>query len=193
MNFILGAGGLTCLIANVIFYLGCPNQQWVKQRPFSFKTGLFVSSGFAIFSVILFNYVFSVVSAIYTVITLSMLVLGILPFLSRYPTTLTSRASKGNGLERDESYKSYKPQWLIKIIGMTLVGYPFALTSSSLFSFLLLTHTPLDVKSQFLMWLIVPLWLTPLSLIFFTKKPIQLFLLFILLTAVEYTALQFVR
>ena len=193
MNFILGAGGLTCLIANVIFYLSCPNQQWLKQRPFSFQTGGIISSGLAVVSIILFSYVFSIVAAIYTVITLSMLFLGILPFLSRYPSNLSSRKAKGNQLQRDKDYQSYQPQWLIKIIGISLVGYPFALVTSSLLSFLLLTHTPLDVKSQFLMWLIAPLWLTPLSLIFFTKKPIRLYLLFILLTVVEYTVLQFVR
>ncbi|WOI38688.1 hypothetical protein R1T43_06565 [Alteromonas sp. CI.11.F.A3] len=173
-----------------MFYAGCPNQQWFKKRPLPFKTALLIALAILILSTTIFTLTFSLPAAIYTVITLCMLLLGTIPFFTRYTAPLKSVRSRGTGLTRDESYTTFKAHWWLKIIGATLISFPFALFTSSLISFLFLSHTPLDVKSQFLMWLIVPLWLTPLSLIFFARKPWPLLALLSLITLFEFSVLQ---
>ncbi|MDO6566382.1 hypothetical protein Q4561_04880 [Alteromonas sp. 1_MG-2023] len=190
MNSAVFIGAFVCLMANLVFYIGCPNQQWFMKRPLSFNTALFLSSALLVISTFIFSSTFSLPAAIYTVITLCMLLLGTIPLFTRYTAPLKSGSSRGTGLSRDESYATYKPHWWLKIIGATLISFPFGLFTSSLISALFFSDTPLDVRSQFLMWLIVPFWLTPLSLIFFAKKPWPPLVLLALITLLEYAVLQ---
>ncbi|WP_341210252.1 hypothetical protein [Alteromonas stellipolaris] len=190
MNSAILIGALVCLLANLVFYAGCPNQQWFKKSLLSFNTALLIALALLVLSTAIFSLTFSLPAAIYTVITLCMLLLGTLPFFTRYTAPLKSVRSRGTGLTRDESYTTFKAHWWLKTIGATLISFPFALFTSSLISLLFLSNTPLDVKSQFLMWLIVPFWLTPISLIFFAKKPWLPLALLSLITLFEFSVLQ---
>ena len=173
-----------------MFYAGCPNQQWFKKSLLSFNTALLIALALLVLSTAIFSLTFSLPAAIYTIITLCMLLLGTLPLFTRYTAPLKSVRSRGTGLTRDESYTTFKAHWWLKTIGATLISFPFALFTSSLISLLFLSNTPLDVKSQFLMWLIVPFWLTPISLIFFAKKPWLPLALLSLITLFEFSVLQ---
>lgn len=190
MNSAILIGALVCLLANLVFYAGCPNQQWFKKSLLSSNTALLIALALLVLSTAIFSLTFSLPAAIYTVITLCMLLLGTLPFFTRYTAPLKSVRSRGTGLTRDESYTTFKAHWWLKTIGATLISFPFALFTSSLISLLFLSNTPLDVKSQFLMWLIVPFWLTPISLIFFAKKPWLPLALLSLITLFEFSVLQ---
>ncbi|ALM89723.1 MULTISPECIES: hypothetical protein [Alteromonas] len=190
MNSAILIGALVCLLANLVFYAGCPNQQWFKKSLLSFNTALLIALALLVLSTAIFSLTFSLPAAIYTIITLCMLLLGTLPFFTRYTAPLKSVRSRGTGLTRDESYTTFKAHWWLKTIGATLISFPFALFTSSLISLLFLSNTPLDVKSQFLMWLIVPFWLTPISLIFFAKKPWLPLALLSLITLFEFSVLQ---
>jgi len=190
VNSAILIGALVCLLANLVFYAGCPNQQWFKKSLLSFNTALLIALALLVLSTAIFSLTFSLPAAIYTIITLCMLLLGTLPFFTRYTAPLKSVRSRGTGLTRDESYTTFKAHWWLKTIGATLISFPFALFTSSLISLLFLSNTPLDVKSQFLMWLIVPFWLTPISLIFFAKKPWLPLALLSLITLFEFSVLQ---
>ena len=190
MNSAILICALVCLLANLVFYAGCPNQQWFKKSLLSFNTALLIALALLVLSTAIFSLTFSLPAAIYTIITLCMLLLGTLPFFTRYTAPLKSVRSRGTGLTRDESYTTFKAHWWLKTIGATLISFPFALFTSSLISLLFLSNTPLDVKSQFLMWLIVPFWLTPISLIFFAKKPWLPLALLSLITLFEFSVLQ---
>jgi len=190
VNSAILIGALVCLLANLVFYAGCPNQQWFKKSLLSFNTALLIALALLVLSTAIFSLTFSLPAAIYTIITLCMLLLGTLPFFTRYTAPLKSVRSRGTGLTRDESYTTFKAHWWLKTIGATLISFPFALFTSSLISLLFLSYTPLDVKSQFLMWLIVPFWLTPLSLIFFAKKPWPPLVMLSLITLIEFAVLQ---
>jgi len=190
VNSAILIGALVCLLANLVFYAGCPNQQWFKKSLLSFNTALLIALALLVLSTAIFSLTFSLPAAIYTIITLCMLLLGTLPLFTRYTAPLKSVRSRGTGLTRDESYTTFKAHWWLKTIGATLISFPFALFTSSLISLLFLSNTPLDVKSQFLMWLIVPFWLTPISLIFFAKKPWLPLALLSLITLFEFSVLQ---
>jgi hypothetical protein len=190
VNSAIFIGAIVCLLATLVFYAGCPNQQWFKKKPLSFNTALLIALTLWVLSTVIFSSTFSLPAAIYTVITLCMLLLGTIPFFTRYAVPLKSGRSRGTGLTRDESYSTFKPHWWLKTIGATLISFPFALFTSSLISLFFLSNTPLDVKSQFLMWLIVPFWLTPLSLIFFAKKPWPPLVMLSLITLIEFAVLQ---
>ena len=91
----LGIGLMMCVVASAIFYLGCPNQQWLPSRFYKAKTGALLSGLFALASTWVFTFVFSVPAAIYTVITLYMLSLSLLPLIHRFEKPQT--ALKGAG------------------------------------------------------------------------------------------------
>ena len=46
----LGIGLMMCVVASAIFYLGCPNQQWLPSRFYKAKTGALLSGLFALAS-----------------------------------------------------------------------------------------------------------------------------------------------
>jgi len=162
----LGIGLMMCVVASAIFYLGCPNQQWLPSRFYKAKTGALLSGLFALASTWVFTFVFSVPAAIYTVITLYMLSLSLLPLIHRFEKPQTALKGAGSSLKRSDSYLVHMPHWWLKSIGAVVVGLPLGLFTSGLVSFAFLGNTPLDVKSQFMMWWITPIWLLLIALIY---------------------------
>lgn len=53
--------------------------------------------------------------------------------------------------------------------------FPLAVMFMGIIGALLSNSVVLDVRSQLVMWFIVPLWLIPLSLIYLSKAPLRLF------------------
>lgn len=182
-----------CLISSAVFYVACPNQQWMSNRYITFNSGLLVSLALSVVAWYLLRETMSGLSASFTVLSIDMMWLGLLPLMSKYDKPLTNKGSGKSSLVRSESYSSHKNQWLIKIIGSVVLGFPFAVFTSSLLGWAAPNSIPDNIRSQFIMWMITPLWLTPLSLIFFTRKPFRIFIICVLLTLVAFGLLQLVK
>lgn len=168
--FTTAAALCCCLSSAVAFYLGCPNQQWLRKRPLKFFPGLFISGALVILAYIFFRFELSNLSSIFAVIVTDMLLLGLLPFFGTLKTPAKNAERSNSGLIKSETAVHYQPHWWLRTTGAFLLGYPLAVSISGLI--VLLSPGPLtdDVKSQFAMWLITPLWLIPLSLAFFISK-----------------------
>lgn len=186
----LGIGFLMCVVASAIFYLGCPNQQWLPSRFYKAKTGALLAGLLILASTGVFTFVFSLTAAVYTALTLSMLSLSLLPLVQSFEKPLTAVKGAGSSLKRSDSYREHKPQWWLKSIGAVLVGFPLGLFTSGLVSFVFLDNTPLDVKSQFMMWWITPIWLLLIALIYFTHQPRRTLFVLCIVVAIEYALLQ---
>lgn len=160
---------LSCFAA-IAFYLGCPNQQWLAQRRYTFFTGLLVSLLLAALAVLLFSLPFSLLSAVFSVLTVIMLALGMLPILSPQAAPASTGQKVSSGLVKSKQGLTYRPRWLLRPVLATVFGFPLAVGLSGLI--VVLSPGPLtdNVKAQFAMWLITPLWLLPLCLMFFSHR-----------------------
>lgn len=169
--FVLLFGTLLCVLGAAIFYLGSPNQQWTDKRllPFSLSFGLTLLlcavAGF------LFHQKLSGLSAIFSVLTLQMFFLGLIPLFTRLPAPVTNAMKMKSSLRRSSYHALHRPHWVVKTLGGLIWGFPVALLLSGNIGFLVGDTVPLDVRTQFVMWLIVPFWLLPISLIYFSPKP----------------------
>ena len=188
----LVVGLLMCVVASAIFYLGCPNQQWLPSRFYKAKTGAWLAGLLTLVSIWVFTFIFSLPAAIYTALTLSMLSLGLLPLAQSFEKPLAAVKGAGSSLKRSDSYRENKPQWWLKSIGAVVVGFPLGLFTSGLVSFVFLDNTPLDVKSQFMMWWITPIWLLLIALIYFTHQPRRTLFVLCIVVAIEYALLKMI-
>lgn len=188
--FVTGSGLICCVLATGLFYAGCPNQQWLKARYYSFVTGCAFSGIFFASSLYLFSRVFSIPAAVFSVITLAMLLLSLLPLVVRYEQPQTALKGSQSTLSRDDTYLSASPRWWLKSIGAVLLGLPLGLLTSALVTFGFFNHTPLDVKTQFLMWWITPMWFVLIATIYFSHRPVRLFTVILSIICVEYFAVQ---
>ncbi len=184
---------LCTLLSAVVFYAGCPNQQWFSKRYITFLPALFLSLLLLIPAWLLLRLDMSVLSSSFTLLTAEMLFLGTIPFLTRFKTPLKIKSGNKSSLIRGDSYNTHKAQWTLKIVGMSLLGFPFAVFTSSLLGWWAPASIPNDVRSQFIMWMIVPLWITPISLVFISNKPWRLFLGFSLFTLLAFGLLSLVN
>lgn len=191
MNFYIinSLAVLTSLLATAIFYLGCPNQQWLPRSPFGFYPALIGSLVLAVLSCGLFLFHFDTLPAIFTLITLFMLALGVAPFLSRHnkPVSLGEKVKKA--INKKHSGPPYQTHWWLKSVSGVVLGIPLAICLAGLISW----WGPGDVthngKSQLVMWLITPLWLLPLSLIFFVNNGKRVFIGYIGSSLIIYSLL----
>lgn len=182
-----------CLISTAIFYLGCPNQQWLRKRPISFYPMLAASFGLLILAWWLFRTHLSVLSSSFALLCIQMLLLGGLPFLARFDKPITNEIAIKNGITKDETAANYRPQWWLRILGVLILGYPLAVGTSGLFARLgpgQLTH---DIKSQLVMWMIIPLWFIPISLVFFAQNVIRTLIVFLGLNVIVFLLLWYTR
>ena len=189
-------GGLAlalCLIATAVFYIGCPNQQWFAKRYLTFLPSLLMSLVLLFIAWWLLLDIMSGLSAVFTLLCLEMLFLGLVPFAPKYDAPVANIVRAKSTLVRGESYANHKPQWLLKSIGMFVLGFPFAVFTSSLMGWMAPDSVPIDIRSQYIMWLITPLWLTPLSLVFFSRRPLSVFSAFVVLTCLAFGLLQIVK
>lgn len=193
MSFLVSGGlgfGLS-LIASVVLYSGVPNQQWLAHRKLSFYQALAVFLLLSVLSFWVLHESVSGLSALFIVFTIHMLALSLLPLLTRFKKPLTNSIKRKSWLSRDGEYLSHQPQWVLKTAGTFLLGYPLALFMAALLGFSVFDDAPLDVRSQLIMWLITPIWLTPLSLVFLSKTPLRLLTIMVLFTVVGYAMLRF--
>ncbi|QHJ12686.1 hypothetical protein FX988_02944 [Paraglaciecola mesophila] len=192
-NLPSGLALVLCLFATAVFYIGCPNQQWFAKRYLTFLPSLLISLVLSLLAWWLLLNVMSGLSGVFTVLSLEMLFLGLIPFMPKYEKPLANTSKAKSSLVRGDSYANHQTQWLLKTIGMFLIGFPFAVFTSSLIGWMAPDSVPSDIRSQYIMWLIVPLWLTPLSLIFFSRRPLSVFIAFVTLTCVAFGLLQIIK
>lgn len=159
-----------CGIAAATFYLGCPNQQWLPKRPLGFYPMAAIACALLIPGWILFRAHMSVLSASFTVLTVTMLCLSLLPLLTRFEKPLTNDSPKKSTMDKSESAEHYRARWWLRIIGSLVLAFPLAVTITGLLAYLGPGGLTNDVKTQLAMWLITPLFLLPLSLVFFAKS-----------------------
>jgi hypothetical protein len=190
LTTVFAIGLVTCGLACVFLYAGSPNQQWFKARPFSFKTAIIGCISLCTVATFCFSQTFSVAAAIFTTFTFSMLGLSLVPLITRWEKPLTAPRGNKSTLSRAQGSHASPPLWWLKSIGALVLGLPLGLFTSALITFAIFDNTPLDVKTQHLMWWIVPIWLTLIALIYFSKRPLRIFTAIALLTFAEYLAIQ---
>ena len=159
-----------CVFAAAAFYVGCPNQQWLQQKPLGFYPLTAIAILLVTLSWKLFRTHMSVLSASFTVLTVAMLSLSLLPLIPRYEKPLANSSTKSSKIKKSEAAGNYQARWWLRIIGTLVLAFPLAISISGLMAYLGpggLTH---DVKTQLGMWLITPSWLLPISLVFFINN-----------------------
>jgi len=174
------------LFATLLFYLGCNNQQWWQRRPL--PTAVAVSGSLFLTCVawLILRQQLAVLPATFSVLSLLMLFLALWPFLGRLPAPVAvdrRDAPLGKGGDVPSA------QWVGKILAVLLLGFPLALSLVGLLAWLApgsLTH---NGKSQLVMWLVTPLWLTPLTLVFFRLRLRTLLASYLLLNVLAYLLL----
>ena len=162
-------------LATVFFYLSCPNQQWTQKKQLSFTFGTSIALVLCVVAGIILSQRFSAISSVFTVITSAMLLMSIVPLFTRLVTPTTNTKKVKPTLTRDEHYKTHRSQWVLKTTGAVILSFPLAVMFMGIIGALLSNSVVLDVRSQLVMWFIVPLWLIPLSLIYLSKAPLRLF------------------
>jgi len=190
LTTLFGIGLVFCVLACAVLYAGNPNQQWFKTRPYSFKIAIIGCISLCTVATFCFSQSFSVAAAIFTTFTLSMLGLSLVPLITRWEKPLTAPRGNKSTLSRAHGSQASPPQWWLKSIGALVLGLPLGLFTSALITFTVFSNTPLDVKTQHLMWWIVPIWLTLIALIYFSHRPLRIFTAIALLTFAEYLAIQ---
>ncbi|MEC9261131.1 MAG: hypothetical protein VYD53_07330 [Pseudomonadota bacterium] len=173
-------------LATVFFYLSCPNQQWTQRKPLSFTFGTSIALVLCVGAGIILSQQFSTISSVFTVVTLAMLLMSIFPLFTRLTTPTTNTKKVKPTLTRDELYKTHRSQWVLKTTGAVILSFPLAVMFMGIIGVLLSNSVVLDVRSQLVMWFIVPLWLLPLSLIYLSKAPLRLFAVLGLLNIATY-------
>lgn len=174
----LSAMALLCLSAS-IFYLGCPNQQWLVKRPISFRSGLWLSLLLLVPSWLLLRLNLSTLSSTFFIATALMLCLGLLPLLTRHDVPQrVGVVSRAKLLTKSKGLYDAPGWWQKPLIGM-LLGFPAALSLSGLLAWLGPGGISHGFKTQMVMWLIPLLWLMPLSLVFFSRSYKRLVALYV--------------
>lgn len=152
-----------------VFYLGCPNQQWSEQQRLPFFPALLLSLTLAALSAWLFHFTLSPLPTVFALLGLWMLSLGIVPFLSRFAHP-SNFAKKPEKTPTTGPKRRYQMQWRLRVLTATALGLPIALALSGLLAWWAPGSVSHDGKSQLVMWLVTPLWLIPMSLIFFAAN-----------------------
>ncbi|MCO1336366.1 hypothetical protein MO867_18700 [Microbulbifer sp. OS29] len=163
-SVLTGLGLLSCILASSVFYLGCPNQQWREQRPLQFYPALIAALVLLVVSWALFRQSFSIMSTSFTLLCLLMLALGLLPF-----SGVLDKPGKVLGKKKKRIQKGlegYKPQWWLKGLCAVFLGLPIAVASAGLVAWWGPGGVVVDDRTQFVMWVITPIWLTFVSLIY---------------------------
>lgn len=159
-----------CAIASSALYLSGPNQQWLHKRPLkvypmALAAGLLLIGAWKLFQVHM-----STLSAFFSVLTAVMLCLSLLPFAVRLKQPLRHSGGRNTGITKSPQATAYRPQWWLRTVGSVLLAFPLSVSSSGLLAFLGPGELSNGIKTQLVMWLIAPLFLLPISLVFFAKS-----------------------
>lgn len=195
MSFLLSVALVLGLLATLVFYLGCPNQQWYDVRTWSFGRGALMSGFISVAAWLVLRQDFSVLAATFYVLTVLMTGLAIWPLLSAHDRPVVLRSGGGVAVTKpaERGAGHLPPQWLAKIAVSLGLGFPLALSIAGLVAHGApgaLTH---DTKSQFVMWMVTPIWITPLALAFFTLRARTLLLLLSIANLLAYLFLHLLR
>jgi hypothetical protein len=183
---------ITSLLAAGVFYLGCPNQQWFAKRPLCFYPALGLSLVLVIVSWWLFHQSLTSTSATFTVICVLMLILGILPFLSRLQSPGNPAKKQNKSIEKG-ALTGYKPHWWPKTLIALLMGYPLSVGIAGLLAWWGPGEAVVDDRTQLVMWLVTPIWLINLSLIYFVARLKRIFFFYVGFSSLIYLALWVAR
>ncbi|VUD40402.1 hypothetical protein TDB9533_00189 [Thalassocella blandensis] len=159
---------ITSLLASVILYLGSPNQQWMQKRPVLFRHAFVVWLLLCVMSWTVMRLYLGALSASFTLMSMQMLALGIIPFVARLssPVKVKGLTQRFFNLQKIKEGPAYRALWWSRILGAVLLCFPMALSLVGLFAWWGPGGISDDVKSQLIMWMITPVFIIPLSLVF---------------------------
>lgn len=160
----------TTLLGISFIYLASPNQQWLKTRPLTFKTGMSIGVLLHLIGWLLFRIEFSFLSSTFTSLTLSMLFLGLMPFSSRLKAPLREGIKPRAKFLSKSKEKKFKENWWLNFTPHIILALPLTLSLLGLFAWLSPGPITDSYKSQTVMWMVAPLWFTPTALAFFLPK-----------------------
>ena len=189
MVITMASAVLLCALACSTFYLSCPNQQWFRQQLLSFYPGLTISillSGAAWWQL---TATLSLFSASFTVLFLLMLFFSILPFLSPLDQPQKHKNHGKKLSKKPMNDQPFKPHWWIKLCVGLLLGFPLAIGLVGLLAYWGPDLPIPDDKTQLVMWLVTPIWLTLLSLVFLAQRIFYLLGVFSGLNGIVYLLL----
>ncbi|AWF83378.1 hypothetical protein BTJ40_06180 [Microbulbifer sp. A4B17] len=89
--------------------------------------------------------------------------------------------------------EGYKPQWWVKSLCAVFLGLPIAVAIAGLIALWGPGDVVVDDKSQFVMWLITPVWLTLVSLVYLFISVRRMLSLYLGLNLVLFTLLWVAR
>lgn len=152
--------------AGAVFYLGCPNQQLLQKRPIGFVPATILSLLIVVVVWLLLRQVFSVLSASFTTLTLQMLVIGLLPFLSRLEKPalvgVTPRQKNLTRASKEEGAK-YQADWWFRTVGSLVLSFFLAIFLVGLITWWAPGGVTNSFKTQMVMWFVPLIWLVPFS------------------------------
>ncbi len=186
-----GLALISTLVAATIFYLSCPNQQWLKRSYLPFYPALLGALLLLTMAVALLMPAFSFTAALFSVLCVAMLALGLLPFLGKLPQPAKHKPRES--MLKKNSSDNFRSDWWLKTATALLLGFPLAVGLSGIFAWLApgaITHT---TKTQVVMWLITPLWLIPLALVYFFRSGLRALIPYALATGLTFAALYFIK
>ncbi|MFA7554226.1 MAG: hypothetical protein WCY88_08245 [Spongiibacteraceae bacterium] len=96
-------------------------------------------------------------------------------------------------LESTAKKKPISPDWWSKSIAGVVLGFPLALTLSGLIAWYGPGGISAEDKVQFVMWMIAPLWLLPLSAVFLCRTGLRAVILLLVLNLFAYGLLFLAR
>lgn len=164
---------LLSVVAGMVFYLGCPNQQLFEKRPFGFTLAAIISALMVALVWVLLRQQFSVLSATFTVLALQMLVIGLLPFLSRLdaPALVGVTPRKKNlSHSSKESAAKYQAHWWLRTVGGLVLSFFCAIFLVGLITWWAPGGVTHSFKTQMVMWLVPLVWLVPFSLAYVPRN-----------------------
>ncbi len=182
-----------CFTAALIFYLGCPNQQWLRARLFGFYFGLTISLVLLALSLWLFSQRFSVLSSSFIVVQLASLFLGVIPLVSQHSSPSPPAIKRKTTLEKSSSAAPSQFLWHYQVATGLLLGLPLALAICGWFAWLQWGEGDLGDRTQWVMWSTALVWLICLSAVFFIRRVKTLMLSFIGLNGVAFGVLWLIK
>ncbi|WP_444898191.1 hypothetical protein [Microbulbifer sp. SSSA005] len=130
-------------------------------------------------------------SASFTLLSTFMLALGLLPFSGVLDKQGKVLAKKKKRIEK--GLEGYKPHWWVKSLCAIFLGLPIAVAIAGLIAMWGPGDVVVDDKSQFVMWLITPVWLTLVSLVYLFISVRRMLSLYLGLNLVLFTLLWVAR
>lgn len=175
MQFLMnGLGTILCTLAASFVYLASPNQQWFARAVMTPRRSVLAAVASLVFAWLAFASHMSGLSSTFTVLTVMMLLLGLIPFLTRFALPMGAMDKARSSIQKHALSSSYRAQWWLRLGGVGIMGFCLAVGIAGIFAVFSAGEMTDTVKSQFVMWLITPVWLTVVSIGFFHRSASRL-------------------